>query len=262
MKLKRKEKKGENGKVLIIGGSEDYPGAVCLAAIAAYRSGVDIVTVAAPEKVAWVLNAYRPDIITKKLMGKELDLTHVKQLIQLSEEFDSVLVGCGLGIKKEFVLKLCRSISKPKVIDADAIKVLNLTLIKKAIFTPHAKEFEILLQNSLIKPPVKAKQQEQIKALQKELGDNIILLKGKEDIIFSKTKIEKNKTGHNSMTIGGTGDILAGLCAGLLAQTKDLFGSAKRAAYLNGKAGEYLFKQKGYGYLASEMANELWRFTK
>ena len=64
------------------------------------------------------------------------------------------------------------------------------------------------------------------------------------------------------MTVGGTGDILAGLCAGYLAQSKNAFESAKNAAYINGKCGEYMYKQRGYGYTAYDMVNELWRFTK
>ncbi|MBN2367435.1 NAD(P)H-hydrate dehydratase [Candidatus Woesearchaeota archaeon] len=263
MNLKRKQHKGQNGKVLVIGGSEDYPGAVILASIAALRTGVDIVTVCAPEKVSWTINNYCPDIITKKFLGKELDLTHAKEIIALSENFDCILIGNGLGIKKDFVNKIIRSIEKPKVIDADAIKVANASLVVNAIFTPHIKEFEILTENTIPKAEIaKAGKDQKIKEMQDAINDNIILLKGKEDLIFGKDKMHQNKTGNNSMTVGGTGDILAGLCAGFLAQTNDLFESAKKAAYINGKAGEHMYKQKGYCYFASEMLEEMWRFIK
>ncbi|MFH0875503.1 MAG: NAD(P)H-hydrate dehydratase [archaeon] len=262
MKLIRKNKKGENGKVLIVGGSEDYTGALILAGIAAYRTGVDIVTIAAPEKVAWAINSYSPDIITKKLLGKELDITHSKEIIDLSLSFDAVLIGNGLGIKKDFVNKLVRSINLPKVIDADAIKVTNISLIKNSIITPHIKEFEFLFQNSIQKKEFLPDINQNIKEMQKVMNDNVVLLKGIEDIVFSSNIIHKNKTGHNSMTVGGTGDILAGLCAGFLAQSKDLIESAKFAAFVNGRAGESMFKQKGYSYMASDMLNELGRFTR
>ena len=65
--------------------------------------------------------------------------------------------------------------------------------------------------------------------------------------------LKYNKTGNSGMTIGGTGDVLAGLCAGFLAQTKELFNSAYYAAYLNGAVGDYLLKQKGIGFTASDM---------
>jgi NAD(P)H-hydrate epimerase len=261
MKIKRKEHKGENGKVLAIGGSEDYTGAIILASIAALRTGVDIVTVCAPEKVAWTINSYTPDIITRKFLGKELDITHCKEIITLSEKFDVILIGNGLGIKKDFVNKIIRTIKIPKVIDADAIKVTNISLIENAILTPHIKEFEDLFKNTFTNKIYK-KKKENITKIQKVMNNNVVLLKGKEDLIFNNEKIHKNKSGHDSMTVAGTGDILAGLCAGYLAQSKDLFETAKKAAYVNGKTGEYMYKKKGYSYVAGEMLEEMWRFVK
>ncbi|MEM3373817.1 MAG: NAD(P)H-hydrate dehydratase [Candidatus Woesearchaeota archaeon] len=263
MRIIRKEHKGENGKVLVIGGSKDYVGAPAFVGLAALATGVDIVTICAPEKVAWTINCYSPDLITKKFLGEELNLTHCKEIISLSENFDVVVIGNGLGLNKEFVFKLIREIKKPFVIDADAIKVLNLEIVSNSVITPHIKEFQMLYQNTM-----KNEQWDEIdieiniKNIQKFIGNNVILLKGQKDIIFSKHRRKENKTGHNSMTVGGTGDILAGLCAGFLAQTKNLFESAAYAAYVNGKAGEFMFKQKGYGYTAFDMVKELWRFTK
>jgi NAD(P)H-hydrate epimerase len=150
----------------------------------------------------------------------------------------------------------------PKVIDADAIKVTNISLIRNAIITPHIKEFEVLFLNSVQKKDFLPDISLNIKEMQKTMNDNVVLLKGAEDIIFSSSVIHKNKTGNNSMTVGGTGDILAGLCVGLLAQTKDKLESAKFAAYVNGKTGESMFKQKGYSYMASEMLLELGRFIR
>jgi len=263
MKIKRKEYKGQNGRVLIIGGSKDYVGAPALAGIAALRTGVDIVTVCAPEKTAWQINAYSPDLITKKFLGDELSLTHTKEIVKMSEKFDVVLIGPGLGQKKDFVLKLIREISKPFVIDADAVKVISLEVVKNSILTPHLKEFEILYKNNIQKPVYDELEFGlNIKNIKQKIGNNVILLKGKEDKIFSKHRRSTNKTGHNSMTKGGTGDILAGIAAGLLAQSGNLFESAKEAAYVNGKLGEYMYKQRGYGYTASDMVNELWRYTK
>lgn len=263
MRVTRKEFKGQNGRILIIGGSKDYVGAPAFVALAALKTGVDIVTVCAPEKVAWTINTYSPDIITKKFLGDNLNLTHSKEIISLSESFDVVVIGNGLGINKEFVMKLVREIKKPFVIDADALKVLPLEIVSNSILTPHRKEFEMLYKNTVQKIPFDELDMEtNIKTIQKYIGDNTILLKGATDIIFTKNRRFMNKTGHNSMTVGGTGDILAGICAGYAAQTKDLFTSAVQAAVINGKLGEYMFKQRGYGYTASEMVKELWRFTK
>ena len=263
MRVHRKPKKGQNGRVLVVGGSKDYTGAPAFVAIAALRTGVDIVTVCAPEKVAWTINTYSPDIITKKFLGDELNLTHCKEIISMSEKFDIVVLGNGLGLKKEFVLKLLREIKKPFVIDADAIKVITMDVVSNSIITPHQKEFEILYTNTIKKPAFDELDNEiNIKNMQKHMGNNIILLKGPTDVTFTKHRRHNNKTGHNSMTIGGTGDILAGICGGYASQTGNLFDSAKHAAQINGKLGEFMFKQKGYGYTAQDMLTELWRFTK
>ncbi len=263
MKIKRKDHKGQNGRVLVVGGSRDYVGAPAFAGMAALRTGVDIVTVCAPEKVAWAINSYTPDLITKKFLGEEFNLTHGKEIITLSENFDVIVLGSGLGINKDFVLKLVREIKKPFVIDADAIKVLNLELVNNSLITPHNKEFEMLYANTIKKPGYDDKSMDvNIKAIQPYMNDNIILLKGPTDFVFSKDKKQQNKTGNNSMTKGGTGDILAGLCAGYIAQTGNMFESAMHAAFINGRLGEYMYKWKGYGYNSYEMIEELWRFTK
>jgi NAD(P)H-hydrate epimerase len=90
--------------------------------------------------------------------------------------------------------------------------------------------------------------------------NNVILLKGKIDIIISKDKVFFNKTGNAGMTKGGTGDVLAGLCAGFLSQSKDLLQSAINAAYFNGLIGNILLKKKkGFTYLASDMVDEIKR---
>lgn len=263
MRIVRKEIKGHNGKVLIIGGSQDYVGAPALAGMAALRTGVDLVTICAPEKVAWSINSYSPDLITKKFLGEELNLSHTKDLILMSDKYDVVLLGPGLGIKKDFVLKLLRDIKKPFVIDADALKSVSVESISNSLFTPHLREFEQLYSNSVKKPIFEdANIEQNIKAIQQRLNTSVILLKGKSDIIFSKHRRHVNRTGHNSMTIGGTGDILAGISAGYIAQSKNLFESAKMAAFVCGKLGEHMFKQKGYSYTAHEMINEIWRFNR
>jgi ADP-dependent NAD(P)H-hydrate dehydratase / NAD(P)H-hydrate epimerase len=263
MKLRRKDYKGQNGRVLVVGGCKDYVGAPAFVAMAAFRTGVDLVTVCAPEKVAWIINTYTPDIITKKLLGDELNLTHCKEIIALSDKFDVVVLGNGLGMNKDFVLKLLREIKKPFVIDADAIKVLNLEIVENCVITPHRKEFEILYSNTLKKSHFDELDMESnIKNIQKVMGSNTILLKGVADIVFTKHRRHVNKAGNNSMTVGGTGDVLAGICAGYIAQSGSLFESAVHSAAVNGRLGEYMLKQRGYGYTAFDMVKELWRFTK
>ena len=264
-----KSHKGDNGRVLVIGGSREYVGAVALAGLAALRSGADIVTIAAPEKVGWAVNALSPDLIVRKYKGDDFCASRAKDILKLSEGFDAVLIGNGIGMHaKSFCKKFVSECRKPMVIDADGIKAISLDIVNNSILTPHSKELEILLKNTKIngKTIKKILNEKNInkkisiikKSLNKIIKDNILLLKGPVDIIISKNKIAFNKTGNAGMTKGGTGDVLAGLCAGYLAQTKKLFQSACNAAYINGLVGDILLKKKkGFTYLASDMAEEI-----
>jgi NAD(P)H-hydrate epimerase len=247
--------KGDNGEVLIIGGNEDYTGCLALAGLAALRTGIDWVTIAAPEKVAWAINALTPDLVTKKCKGKYFTLKNYKELIELSKKHDVVLIGNGIGRKKEtinLVKKLVKNIKKPLVIDADGIKAISLGDVDNAILTPHRKEFELLLNNSKIKE----------KELKKNIRNNIIIKKGKMDLIITKNITFQNKTGNEGMTKGGTGDVLAGLAAGFLAQKLTPLQSAINAAYINGKIGDYLKTKKGYSFIASDLINDYSQIKK
>ena len=238
--------KGENGRVLVVGGSDDYPGAVFLAGSAAYRSGVDNVTVVAPSKVAWVVNCLSPDFMTIKLNANEFRQGSVKRVVGLARSFDAVLIGNGIGTGKEtkkFVVEIVRKIKVPKVIDADAIKAVSLKRVSNAIITPHGREFEALLRNSGCTE----------ESFRECLGDNVLISKGRVDRVVSVKRTVVNGTGHEGMTVAGTGDVLAGLAAGILAQEKNLWKSAVAAAYVNGKIGERLSRKYGFGYVASDM---------
>lgn len=291
-KRNKYSKKGDNGRVLVIGGSKDYTGAVALAGLAALRSGCDWVTIAAPEKAAWAVNCLSADLVTIKLKGDYFSLKHHGEIAKLAKKHDIVLLGNGLGLRKEtksFVKKTIKKINNLKVIDADAIKSLSLNDLENSIITPHIKELEIFLQNSKINNPIvkkitNEKNIEKKAALLKKTienhnirknnnknkikynffeKNNIILLKGPIDIILSKNQIKFNKTGNAGMSKAGTGDVLAGLCAGFLAQGKDLMQSAVNAAYFNGLIGDILLKKKkGFTYLASDMVEEIGRILK
>ena len=142
---------------------------------------------------------------------------------------------------------------------------------ENSIITPHSKELEYFLINSKIGKSAinKINREKNIikksklikKTTQKFLNqDNIILLKGKIDTIISRDKIFYVKGGNPGMTKGGTGDVLAGLCAGFLAQSKDLLQSSINASHFNKKIGDILLKKKkGFAYLASDMVEEIKR---
>jgi len=259
MKMPKRKKishKGDFGRVMIIGGSTDFVGAPALAALAAksvLRSGADIATLVAPAKVAWTANKYSLDIITMKHKGDYFTTKHTSKVLKQAKMFDVIVIGNGLGRRKttlSFVKSITKKFTKmrkPMVIDADAIKAIRLQDVDNAIITPHKTEFKILLKNSRLNE----------NNFRKKLKNNIILLKGAIDKVISRNKIVYNKTGNAVMTKGGTGDVLAGLCAGFLAQTKNLFKSASMGAYLTGSIGDYLLKKRGRTFVASDMVENL-----
>jgi len=273
MERKKNASKGENGTLLIIGGSEDYVGAPALAGLAALRAGCDSVTIAAPEKVAWAINCLAPDLITKKFPGAYFTLKHAKELLKFSERFDAVLIGNGLSRKADrCCLYFIKKSMKLKVIDADALKPLSFKDFHNSLLTPHAKELEMMILNSkkdFLLPKLKtANPREKAEILRGNLkyflqNNNVLLVKGPTDIIVSRNKITFNKTGNPGMAKAGTGDILAGLAAGFLAKTKDLFKSAIAASYINGYVGDLLLrKKKGYSFIASDILADLEKISK
>ncbi len=266
VKLRKREPyshKGDNGRVLVVAGSIDYVGAAYLAGMAAFRSGVDAVVIAAPEKVAWAINCLSPDFITKKFRGDFFTTAAIKEVVKMSQKFDVTLIGNGIGKNAgtlQFAAAVCEKIKGLKVIDADAISAVRLQDVQNAIFTPHHAEYDLLLRNSGCGHDVRQ--------VQRIVGGNVLLVKGYKSAvaaakaahtsaIISKDKLMFNKTGNAGMTVGGTGDVLAGLCAGLLAQEKNLFKAAAAAAYANGKAGDLLLRKYGYGFTASDLVEKL-----
>ena len=269
---KKDGKKGDNGKILVIGGSKEYVGAVALAGLAALRSGADWVTIAAPEKVSWAVNCLSPDLVTAKLKGDYFSLSNYNDVASLLKNHNVVLIGNGIGLKNEtrlFVKKIIKKIENLKVIDADAIKILSAKELENSIITPHIKELEIFMHNSKIKNPIIKKiineKNIQKKSLmiknvfQKFLNkDNVILLKGHIAMVISKNKVYLNKIENPGMTKAGTGDVLAGLAAGFLGQSRDLLQSSINATYFGKLTSEILLKKKkGFTFLASDMVNDI-----
>ena len=262
-KRKKDSHKGENGRVLIVGGSSDYVGAPALAAmagLACMRTGVDIVTIVAPEKPGYVINSFSPNLIVKKVKGNFFAAAHAKKIIVESRKADAALIGNGMGLNPKTV-KLVRhvvgKIKVPIVIDADAIKACRgMKFNGNVIITPHKKEFEIF---SGIKVSGK-KSIVELAGIAKKIAAKhkcVVLLKGRIDIISDGRETLLNRTGHEAMTAGGTGDVLAGITAALVAKKNQLFNSAAAAAYLNGKAGEMAAKKKGNSLVATDLIEEL-----
>lgn len=261
-KREKRSHKGDNGKLLICTGSYDYPGAAVLAAAsaeAAFRAGNDLVFVAAPEPVAYAVNYLLPDVITIKLKGKYLAKKHAKTVLRMGKIMDAIVCGPGVGARaetKSFVLELTQKVKVPLVLDADALKAAaGKKFNGKVIVTPHSKEFEIMFKKKITGKSLNEKAR-LVKKFAKE-KKCIILLKGFVDIISDGKKLVFNRTGNPGMTVAGTGDVLAGLCGAFAAMKMGLFDAACCAAFVNGKAGELVAKEKGYGLMAHDLVEKI-----
>ena len=267
MDRKRDSKKGENGSVLVIGGSEENPGSIALAGLAALRAGCDRVTIAAPEKVAWATNRFAPDLLTIKVRG-QFTVKLAKEMVKLAERYDVVLIGNGITKKADkFCSYFIKKTSRAKVIDSDALKGLSFKDFKYSIITPNEKELEIMLTASgkdFLLPKLRAANaKEKAELLQGNLryflqNNNVLVVKGPTDLIISPNRIAYNRTGNQGMTKQGTGDVLAGLIVGFLAKSGELYKSGVAASFINGFLGDQLLKRKkGYSFIASDLIADL-----
>lgn len=235
--------KGAGGEVLVVGGGP-YQGAPYLAGLGALRAGADIVRIASPvfEPV--------PDLIYERLEGDRIGPDHLDTLKDLAEKSDVVVMGNGLGSRSHAVITSLSPSCKKAVIDADALRK-PLPVADDTIYTPHAGEFRriagITPSDNLV---TRARQ---VKAA---VMRGTILLKGRTDIISDGQRVRFNRTGSPLMTVGGTGDVLAGVTGALFCHLP-AFESACLAAYVNGRAGMAVEKALGGGMLASDLVDRI-----
>ena len=263
---RRESHKGDYGRLLVVGGGSRYVGAPALVGLAALRSGVDLAIIAAPEKAAWTINSFSPDLITIKLPCRDLEPAALSELRNEFKSVTAVVVGSGLGTlakTRDAVLELAHVLkehtSLPTLFDADGLKALaserGLPQGMPWVLTPHAREFELLTGVDL-PTDIKGRVQ-QVKAAAKELGCTV-LLKAWVDVIASPAgEVKLNYTGNSGMTVGGTGDVLAGVVGAFLAQGVEPFKAAVVGAWACGRAGDMCYKERGYELLASDLIEKL-----
>jgi hydroxyethylthiazole kinase-like uncharacterized protein yjeF len=251
--------KGDFGKLLVIGGSEVYSGAPTLVSLAAMRTGVDIVYLAAPAKTALAISSMSPDLITIKLEGNNLNPANMETIRPYLTMVDAIVMGPGLGLSSETskFVKACvdevEKAKKPLLLDADALKAFakfKRPLKVPLVLTPHLGEYTILTGEVLPE-----NQEERILAIQKTAKklNAVILVKGKVDLICTAERVKLNFTGNAGMTVGGTGDVLSGIVGGLIAQNVDVFEAAVAGAFVNGAAGDIVADEIGFHLVATDI---------
>lgn len=258
--------KGTFGKALIIGGSANYVGAPGLSAQAAYRSGAGLVTVAAPRPVASVLAPQMLETTWLVLPESSAITDNALPIVQENlSKYDALLAGPGIGRETsthDFLLLLLEQVKLPLVLDADALNILSEIenwwekLPENTIITPHPGEMARL--TGLDTAAVQANRWS-LAAEKASAWKVILVLKGAHTIVASPQ-------GHRAMlpfkndalATAGTGDVLAGLIVGLLAQGMKPLDAAIVGAYLHGLAGEIATRtQSSRSVIAGDVLNAI-----
>ena len=258
---KSSSRKGDNGKVLVVGGSYMYHGAPILSSLAALRTGADLVYTSIPKINAQSTRAASPNLIVIPLVDSKLTRGAVNKLLgQIPNDLDSATIGMGLSIQDPEALKLLiKSLLARDVrlsLDASALVNYILPLLsgKNVVVTPHAGEFKRLFGE--IPPDSKKARITMVEKFARKHSVTI-LLKGPTDIISNGTKTYLNPKNTPAMTVGGTGDVLSGITAGMLARNRNTLESAVISVYFNGLAGKITQKKLGLHMTATDLLDVL-----
>ena len=258
--------KGEGGIVLVIGGGP-YTGAPAVAGMAALRAGADLAIILTPRRSYEAVAGYSPNLVVRPLVGDDLDFDDPSNRVTLNtwlKKAHSVVVGPGLGLFALTQRSVHHAIERatrehlPVVVDADALTALSERkdlLAPNVVVTPHAREFKNLAQRELPLEPMDARA-EAAKGAAKELGATW-LVKGPWDVITDGDRVKLNTAGHPAMSVGGTGDALAGTVGALLAKGMTPFDAARLAARILGDAGELTARDKGWGLVATDVVEAI-----
>jgi ADP-dependent NAD(P)H-hydrate dehydratase len=261
--------KGDFGRALVVGGSRGMSGAITLSGMATLRGGAGLVTLAVPRTIQDVVAGCNPSYMTIALTddGERIDRRAAKDVIALAESATAVALGPGLGRSAaltEFVASLYTSITRPMVVDADALVAIAARpeLLAQPggarVLTPHPGEFVRLAGRAI--PDAKRlavgddSQRSQVAAelaRKDATAKTVIVLKGHRTAITDGARVALNSTGNPGMATGGSGDVLTGLTTALLCQSLEPFDAARLAVHIHGLAGDLAAERLGQVSLIS-----------
>lgn len=234
--------KGENGKVAIIGGSAHQHGAPLFCALAAEASGADLIFVCVPACHTEVTKAQSLNFQVHPFADNELTKKDIPMILELLATMDCAVLGPGLARSQDVldvITQIITSSPCPLVLDASALqpKTPELAMNKGCILTPHAGELERMRID-----PTKIGQTARDRHI-------TILVKGVIDRIADEEgNVTEVKGGNAGLSVGGTGDALAGLTAGLFAQHLSAAEACRIASKVIKNAGDELMKTYGFAY--------------
>jgi ADP-dependent NAD(P)H-hydrate dehydratase / NAD(P)H-hydrate epimerase len=240
--------KGLYGHVLVIAGGRGKTGAAAMAGIAALRAGAGLATVASAASAISAIASYAPEIMTEPLAETDAGSVAMRApndpaLAAITEKKTVIAIGPGMGQHPEtvqFIQRFVQESKTPLVVDADALNALagqNLKFQGPRIFTPHPGEMSRLTGKTIAE--IQKDRIGSARAFAKEHGIYLVLKGNRSVIAFPDGPVWINPTGSPAMATGGTGDVLTGMIAGLVAQFPNQLEEALLAAvYLHGRAGE------------------------
>jgi NAD(P)H-hydrate epimerase len=242
----RNSNKGMYGHVLVVGGSAAKPGAPSMAGLAALRAGAGLSTVASSNTAIASISGYSPALMTEPLAetsSGNVSKDSLEQIRDLLKNKTILALGPGLGTEQptvDLVREIYRSVEIPMVVDADALNALAGTDMKTdriRVLTPHPGEMGRLVGTSA--KQVQAARFETATKFVRDTNTTVVLKGDRTLIAFPDGDAWVNPTGSPAMATGGTGDILTGMVAGLIAQHPQNWKLAAIAAvWLHGRAGE------------------------
>jgi ADP-dependent NAD(P)H-hydrate dehydratase len=248
----RETSKRDYGRVVIVGGATGMAGAPALAGMAALRSGAGLVEVLVPEAVAAITAGFDPCLMTRGLAGVAdgtLSSAAEPLLRERLAACTAAAIGPGMGrsrIVATIVQGLWRDVPQPTVFDADALWALaqmeraeQTRHAGSRVLTPHAGEMLRLLGHDPASP--RSRDRAWLEAMATEMAATlsaVVVLKGPATLVTDGTRQAHNETGNPGMATGGTGDVLTGVIAALLAQGLSPFDAARLGAWVHGRAGD------------------------
>ena len=270
----RDSNKGKFGSVAILAGSPGYLGAACLAAEGAARGGAGLVTLGVPQSIfdsmmSRVIESVMTQPFACSSSGK-FDTSSIDDVLLFCKKRDGVAFGPGVGVGADasgnFLRRLIAECDKPMVIDADALTLLaqepdrgaSIVRSRKAptVLTPHPGEM-----GRLLGADTASVQNDRLSAVREAAAQfgAVVVLKGQASLIADPDgNLAVNTTGNPGMATGGSGDVLTGLTATLLAQIENPWNAASAAVFLHGLAGDIAAAEIGLGgILASDIAGKI-----
>lgn len=218
--------KGSYGKVLCIGGNTHTAGAILLAAKSALRSGCGMLSVAIPQSLHEMFLRLLPEAMVLACQEYDHQIDDLLLIQNKLHQYDCCLIGCGLGRNKqhEKCIGMLLQTHLPLVIDADGLVALKphlpvLKNRKQVILTPHLAEFASLMNTDI--QDIMDHSYQYVQAFCATYPDVTLVLKSETTIIAQNKELVINTMGNSGLAVGGSGDVLAGIIVGMLAQTKD-----------------------------------------